>query len=474
MHWTVSRRIAAGVAAGLALVVAVGVIATIALRDATQAYETALDYEQRQLLPAVRSEVDFRRAVTEFVGFLAEPHEEILRSRDSSYAIARGYVEQLGAAAETPQAGEAWRAVLTDMTQWDEASRAAINAARAGRRAEALSIRDGRAVPARTAAARALRQQQEQVENRAAAIVRESQATVAGLRSTLLLTAVLAVAVGVVAGALLNRAVSAPLKETTGVLASSAAEILAATTQQASGASETSAAVAETVATVDQVTATAEQAAQRAREIERSSRTALDASVAAMNDVKQQVESVAESILALAEQGQAIGDIIASVTDIAEQTNLLALNAAVEAARAGEQGRGFAVVAGEVKSLAEQSKKATGEVRRILGEIQRATSAAVMTTEQGTKQVAATTRQVTEAVGGTAQAAAQIVASAGQQAAGMTQIRLAIGNIREATQQNLASTKQAERAAQDLNALGGKLLHLVGGDRHQPARGVSS
>jgi methyl-accepting chemotaxis protein len=187
------------------------------------------------------------------------------------------------------------------------------------------------------------------------------------------------------------------------------------------------------------------------------------------------VESIAESILALAEQAQAIGEIIASVTDIAEQTNLLALNAAVEAARAGEQGRGFAVVASEVKTLAEQSKKATLEVRRILGETQRATSAAVMATEQGTKQVTATAEQVTDVVTEGARVAAQIQASAGQQAAGMTQIRQAMGNIHEATQQNLASTKQAERAAQDLNALGTKLLELVGGSRHgREARGKAT
>ncbi|MBW3653407.1 MAG: hypothetical protein KY433_07405, partial [Actinobacteria bacterium] len=114
---------------------------------------------------------------------------------------------------------------------------------------------------------------------------------------------------------------------------------------------------------------------------------------------------------ALAEQAQAIGEITATVGDIAEQTNMLALNAAVEAARAGEQGRGFAIVAGEIRSLAEQSKKATVSVRQILGDIQRATSAAVMTTEQGTRHAATGTQQI-EAAGETIRALAEAVSDA--------------------------------------------------------------
>src|SRR5207253_5050536 len=96
----------------------------------------------------------------------------------------------------------------------------------------------------------------------------------------------------------------------------------------------------------------------------------------------------AENILTLAEQAQAIGEIIAAINDIAEQTNLLALNAAIEASRAGEQGKGFAVVASEVRALADQSKKATAQVRQILGEIQKATNTAVLSTEEVTRGVA--------------------------------------------------------------------------------------
>jgi methyl-accepting chemotaxis protein len=194
--------------------------------------------------------------------------------------------------------------------------------------------------------------------------------------------------------------------------------------------------------------------------------------------VAEHVESIANSIVALAEQAQAIGEITTTVSEIAEQTNMLSLNAAVEAARAGDQGRGFAVVAGEIRALAEQSKKATVQVRQLLGDIQRATNAAVVATEHGTRQVEAGNRQVSEAgetirllveaVGQASNAATQIVASAGQQAAGMAQIREAMASIHEATHQNLASTRQAENAAQDLNSMGQRLLELVGSDGRRP------
>lgn len=271
------------------------------------------------------------------------------------------------------------------------------------------------------------------------------------------------------------------ITEAIGSVASAAAEILAATNQQASGAQQQAASVAETVTTVDEVLQTSEQAAHRATSVSQSSqksldiskagRKAVDDSVAVMGNVKQQVESIAENILALAEQAQAIGEIIATVNDIAEQTNLLALNAAIEASRAGEHGRGFSVVATEVKALAEQSRRATAQVRQILGDIQKATNSAVIVTEEGTKSVnrairvvndaGETIRVLSEAVNEAAQVAAQIAASSGQQATGVAQIHQAMKDIKQVTHQTLASTRQAEQAAQGLNTLAGKLRSLV-------------
>ena len=279
-----------------------------------------------------------------------------------------------------------------------------------------------------------------------------------------------------------NRLIQAVF-ETVNDVAAAAAEILAATTQQASGAEEQAAAVAQTVATVDQVTQTSGQAAQRAHtvadaaqraaDVGRTGRRSVEETLSAMGTLREQVEGIAQSVLALAEQAQAIGEIMATVTEIAEQTNLLALNAAIEAARAGEHGRGFSVVAAEIKALAEQSKRATGQVRQILGDIQRATNGAVMAAEQGTLgmgraidvvgQTGDTIRALSETITESAQAASQIAASAGQQAGGMAQIHQAMRAIDQATTQGLSSIRQAEHAAQDLNALGGRLKELLAG-----------
>jgi PAS domain S-box-containing protein len=307
---------------------------------------------------------------------------------------------------------------------------------------------------------------------------------VTSAQGTFVLASIIDISERKAAEAVRDRLIKA-VSETAHNVAAVAAELLAGTTQQASGAQQQAAAVTQTVATVDEVSQTADQAAQRARQVAESSqrtvdvtragRRSVDEAVAVMGTVKDQVESVAENILALAEQAQQIGEIIATVNEIAEQTNLLALNAAIEAARAGEHGKGFSVVATEVKALAAQSKKATGQVRQILGDIQTATNAAVMAAENGTKSVSAaikvvnqsgeTIRTLSDTITDAAQTVAQISASAGQQATGMAQIHQAMRNISEVTTQNLGSVRQAERAAQDLNVLGTTLKDLVAGYR---------
>jgi methyl-accepting chemotaxis protein len=264
-------------------------------------------------------------------------------------------------------------------------------------------------------------------------------------------------------------------------LSSAAAEILAATTQQVAGASEQSTAISQTNTTVDEVRTIAEQSATRAQEVTSASRRTVEVSragqrtvedtIEGMAQIKKRVEGIAENILALSEQTQQISEIIATVNEIAAQSNILALNASVEAARAGEQGRGFAVVAAEVRNLAEQSRQATGQVKVILSDIQNATNSTVMATEEATKgvdagvQLAAQTREAIARLSGvideSAQTAIQMVAGGQQQQSGIEQIALAMQNINQATTQNLASTRQAEKAAQDLDELARRLAETV-------------
>jgi methyl-accepting chemotaxis protein len=271
------------------------------------------------------------------------------------------------------------------------------------------------------------------------------------------------------------------INEGVSVLAASASEILATTTQVASGAAETAAAVSETTATVEEVKQTAQLASQKAKyvadsaqkasNVSRAGRKSVEDAIQGMNRIQEQMEAIAESIVRLSEQSQAIGEIIATVGDLAEQSNVLAVNAAIEAAKAGEQGKGFAVVAQEVKSLADQSKQATTQVRAILGDIQKATSAAVLATEQGGKAVEAGVKQtgetgesirlLAEGIGDAAQAATQIAASSQQQMVGMDQVALAMESIKQASMQNVAGTKQAETAAQQLHELGQQMKQLA-------------
>lgn len=271
------------------------------------------------------------------------------------------------------------------------------------------------------------------------------------------------------------------LIEATGVLGSAASEIVASSSQLAASATQSAAAVSETTTTVEEVRHTAQLASQKARHVSESAQKTVQITEsgrrstqdveAGMARIRGQMDVIAAGMVRLSEQSQAVGLIIATVEDIATQSNLLAVNAAIEAAKAGEHGRGFGVVAQEVKSLAEQSRQATGQVRSILGDIQKATAAAVMATEEGSKVVDAGTRQA-ETAGGAiqslgssvndaAQAALQIAASSQQQLVGMDQVGSAMESIKQASNQNVVSATQLETTARSLDELGRRLKQMV-------------
>lgn len=257
--------------------------------------------------------------------------------------------------------------------------------------------------------------------------------------------------------------------------------ILDATARQITMANEQDAVVTETTATVNEVRATVTETAERAQSVAETAQVSVDISrtgseavnqtVSGMQLIRRRVEDIADNILVLSEHTQQIGEIIAAVNNLADQSRMLALNASVEAARAGEEGKGFAVVAMEVRNLADQNRDATVQVREILGEIQRATNAAVMVTEEGSKGVdtgqvlvneaGEAIRNLASAIEEAALAAMQIAASTRQQTIGMDQLTAAMKTIKHATTETVSSTMQVEASVQRLRDAATKFSETI-------------
>jgi methyl-accepting chemotaxis protein len=483
-RWSIARKITFGFALGPIALIIIGLVSYVNTNRmlATQKI-VANTYAVRNALHRV--EIDLVNAESGQRGYLLTGNSSYLKP----YQQARGAVGNGMAALDQAVAGE-------PQQQERAATIRNLSNDKLAELAATLNVAHTRGLPAAVALVRSNRGEaiMEQIRNQfIAALVEQrrieqtryaadARAASWAIGVTIWGTAFMVVILSV-AGVLLTRNVSRPLEDAVAALTSASAEILAGTTQQATGVQEQAAAVTETVATIEQISQTAESSNDRAKAVAESSlravdngvagRRAVDDTVTVMGDVKTRTESIANSILALAEQAQAIGEIITVVNNVADQTNILAFNAAIEASRAGEQGKGFGVVANEIKSLADQSKKATVQVRQILGEIQRATNSAVIATEHGAKtvdealhtvhQADEAIRSLTDIVADSARSATQISASANQQSIGMAQIQRAMRDISDTTAQSLASTRQTEQAARDLDAVGLRLAELLRG-----------
>jgi methyl-accepting chemotaxis protein len=271
------------------------------------------------------------------------------------------------------------------------------------------------------------------------------------------------------------------VKEAIQQLSSSANEIMAISAQQSSGATEQASAVQEATTTSEEIAVTAKQVAENALRVEAQAEQASSAcstgvqavgsAVDGMGQLKAQVQSIAEAMLQLGENSQKIGGVVDIIDEISDQTNLLSLNAAIEAAGAGEAGKRFSIVAGEVKRLAERTVDATGQIKGLIEQIQKATNSTILLTEEGTKGVdAASTRvaRVSEAltniiamVQETTGAAREIKLSTQQQTTASEQMAETIAEVRDVAAQVAASAEETAQAIAELTGLAERLKELV-------------
>ena len=229
-----------------------------------------------------------------------------------------------------------------------------------------------------------------------------------------------------------------------------AQEVAARTAQLQNTLEQQAVSVSQTTATMDELHSAsrhsaeqAEAAAIGAQEVlvlvdgddhENTSRTA--------SSLRARVEQIAEQILHLSDQTTQIDMVSRLVSDLANQTNMLALNAAVEAARAGENGKGFAVVAAEIRKLADESHKSAERIGGLVRDIQNATNATVMVSDEGRKTV----NEIVTAIDRITTNNQQISLTAKQQAIAVQQVLDAMNALSQAAIQTVHTTNQSKSA----------------------------
>lgn len=223
------------------------------------------------------------------------------------------------------------------------------------------------------------------------------------------------------------------------------------------------------------------EAAEAVRRSSDSGRTALQQAIERMQHLSAQTHASRELIDGLSARTEEIRQITDVIQSIASQTNLLALNAAIEAARAGEAGRGFAVVADEVRNLAGRTSSATEEVGRMVTDI-RQQSEAVVTyiqkqaneLDEAAAQIAGTGTQlssIAELASSVESQVAEIASGTANNHERLTQLFVALEQLRSDALDSEGQTRQLEDAAENLvgqaEAVSEQLAEVQLDDYHQ-------
>ena len=250
------------------------------------------------------------------------------------------------------------------------------------------------------------------------------------------------------------------LAMTVGRVRSGAEAIATASAQIASGSLDLSdrteqqaSSLDETAKSMEKLTSTVKLNADNASQANQLAQSASTVAVKGGEVVAQVVDTMGSIN---ASSGKIV-DIIGVIDGIAFQTNILALNAAIEAARAGDQGRGFAVVATEVRRLAQRSADAAKEIKTLIGDsVQKVEAGSALVSKAGNtmEQIVTSIRRVTDIM-------SEITAASSEQSDDIEQVHRAIAKMDTVTQQNAALVEEASAAAESMREQSAGLVQVV-------------
>ncbi len=481
-NWTFSQKLTAGYAVMLVFVLLTSAVAIYALRGVVASKDRVITVNAQILLDAEKLHTKIEEMAAQVRGYIITPEERfttnLRKSRDEFTAT----MLRLRGKLVTEEGRRLLDVVDLKGTQYHRIVDELI-ALKRDQAQQSVIVRafDDKLLPVRdqfndSAESFISFEERHLVEVKQAASEAASEAV-----TTVMVIASVTTLFAIIVAILLTRTLGRQIGAAVGHVQSSSAELQAAASQQASGAKEQAGAMTEISTTISELVATSRQIAESAQRVAqiaeqtansaRSGEGTVDKGQEAIAGIRRQIDLVVNHMLDLGRKSQEIGAVLDVVSELAEQTNILAINATIEASGAGEAGKRFSVVAEEIRKLADRVANSTKGIRSQIEDVRGAVNPTVMATESGAKAVDAGARQFTDIaaafkqiaglVGTTTDAAREIELSTKQQATAAEQVRLAVTDVAQATQESETSSTQTLQTASQLAGLSMDLRRLI-------------